>query len=483
MAISIISQPQDLSPAYSQTVLCVDSTNKLLNGFRYVFEIYNHDTSTLLATLKVASEPTNGYGYADISKILSDYLTYNLDVNSTLFEAPKNYIKYRIDVKETYLYSWNFTSITYTSGSGEYLLNGSTPALYNNNDQIQIQITSGTDTWSQGLHTVESSTGNNVLIDGEYGGGASPVTVGGTVYYANKTKFTSAVLGSFTGYAFNGVVSFKELFTYNANTYTIKDNTLSTTKQMLTDLPDNFTVTPDQDLWLNLFRDPTTTTQTIQYRIQNSNGDIFYNAAHLSAYTSLESSVAVGPGNANPLVLSGTLPIVKPDTTYYDVWLAEPVANGGSQLSKKYRINIDQRCKIEDYEILFQDRKGSWLSYAFQLRAQETGTIERKTYNKTLGSIDAVNGFDILRQETGQTIYSVNLQKQLQLNTNWMNDEMSVMFEQLLTSPVTLLKDTDGLYYQVIVQDGGFETLRQKNRILIKKTINVRYANADGINI
>ena len=64
-----------------------------------------------------------------------------------------------------------------------------------------------------------------------------------------------------------------------------------------------------------------------------------------------------------------------------------------------------------------------------------------------------------------------------------MNDDMSVFFEQIYTSPVTLLKDIDGNYYQVIVQDNGFETHRQNNKILIKKSIKVKFANKETSNI
>ncbi len=482
MAITVISYPRELTPAYNQIYTVVDSTNKAQLGFRYIYSIYDDETNELVgAPLRVAPEPVNGYGAVDISKLIQSQVSYNLDVNSTVFQAPDNYIKYRVEVYEEYLYSWDFTGITGNVGDGYFTLLGTTPSVWNLNNSITI-VTDTLSTPFDGNFVVLATPGNNTQVLGNYVTGYTATT--GTVYWANQTKTTSTATTISDLYAFNGAQSFRGLFSFNDADYQIHQSTLSTTKKLLTDLPTSgFTVTDTQDLWLSLFRDPATTGQTIQYRIENSNGDIFYNAAHFNSYTSLESTVAAGPGNINPFVLSGTSPVIKSDTTYYDFWLATPPTSGSTQLTQKYRINVDQRCKIEDYEILFKDRMGSWLSYAFQLRAKETGTIDRQNYNKNLGTVDAVNGWEYGLQDAGQTNYSVNFTKELELNTNWMNDAMSLMFEQLLTSPTTFIKDTDGIYYACIVQDNGFETARQKNKNLIKKSVRVRFANLDPINI
>jgi len=476
MAISIISQPKLLQPAYNQVYFVADSTNSSQLAMRYLYSVYNDDTNNLIASLRIAPEPSFGYGAVDISKIIQSQVTNSLDFNATQFQAPNNYVKYRVEIQEEYTENWVFTGITGTVGIPVFTLNGVASSPWTTADQIRIDNVTG-NTNFEGLYTVLSSVGNNLTVLGYYSTGATS----GSVYWANQTKTTSTATTIDDLYAFNGVRSFKDFYSYNEVNYLIPQSTSGTSKLFLTDMPSSgFTVTETQDLWLSMFRNPSTTGQTIQYRIVNSNGDVFKNGVNFSTDTSLESSVALGPGNFNPILVSGSLPVIKSNTTYYDIYLA---TTGGTQLSQSYRINIDTRCKIEEYEILFQDRMGSWLSYAFQLRAKETGTIERSTFNKNLGNIDAVNGWEYQLKDAGQTIYNVNLQKELELNTNWMNDEMSVLFEQLLTSPVTYLKDTDGLYYACIVQDNGFETTRQKNKNLIKKSVKVAYASNNNINI
>jgi hypothetical protein len=140
------------------------------------------------------------------------------------------------------------------------------------------------------------------------------------------------------------------------------------------------------------------------------------------------------------------------------------------------------------------DRMGSILSFACQLRAKETGTITREMgkqqvyYNEGVASyLDVYNTTD-----RGMSINSVNVSKDLELNTNWMNNEMSLMFEELLTSPYVWLKTVIDatpqqaeriVYTSVTVNETSFEVQKQKNKRLIRKTVTVKSANEDIINI
>ena len=54
--------------------------------------------------------------------------------------------------------------------------------------------------------------------------------------------------------------------------------------------------------------------------------------------------------------------------------------------------------------------------------------------------------------------------------------------EELLSSPYTYLK-VDGDYYSVSVQESSFETQRQKNKNLIRKTVTVTFDINEPVNI
>jgi hypothetical protein len=125
---------------------------------------------------------------------------------------------------------------------------------------------------------------------------------------------------------------------------------------------------------------------------------------------------------------------------------------------------------------------GSWGSFAFQLRTYETGTSTKQSFNKTVEGIVAGTEWSYASDARGMTTYSSTVEKNLQLNSNWMNEEMAAYFQELITSPVVYLWD-GGKYLACVVQETAFEVERQKNKNLIKKTVNVKLANQDKVNI
>lgn len=473
MAISLISSPQDLTPAFNQMIWTFDSTNKNVLGFRYKVDIYDEDNN-LIITKRIAPEPNFGYGYTDISKIIGNELEHNVDFNSNYRQEPTKSFNYDLVISEDYLYTWDFIGITWSVGDPFWTLIGTTPSVWNLNNGITIDVDFG-DNWSNGNHTVLDSPGNDTRVLGEYGGTG---TASGTVYWSNRTR-TSNFGGTYSGTAFIGVFDTVDFFSYNENIYSIPSTGISSVRSFLTNIPDNFYITETQDIWLLLAKD-LSDTNGLSASFVNSNGDEFSAPAWVSGGTVSTTSINTSPDRIGLTLISGTAPLVKPTTEWYDVYLRSATT---TPLTKKVRFWIDRRCKIEDYEILFVDRLGSWSSFAFQLRSKESGTIERKSYNKVLGTIDAVNGWTFQRSDAGQTNYDITFDKELELNTNWMTDEMSVYFEELLTSPVTYLKDSDGIYKSVQILDNGFQTERQRNKILIKKSIKVRFSLKNKTNI
>lgn len=164
---------------------------------------------------------------------------------------------------------------------------------------------------------------------------------------------------------------------------------------------------------------------------------------------------------------------------YVDYWLQVST----DKVTETFRMLIDERCAIEEYSILFFDRLGSFCSFAFNLRSTENGNVTRNSYNKKFGNVDLVgNTFDFTTYDKGDTIYSVDLKKEITLNTNWMSDEESVYFEELMTSGETFLKIGSN-YFACTITDTSFPIERQKNKNLIRKTITVKLAVQTPINI
>jgi hypothetical protein len=208
----------------------------------------------------------------------------------------------------------------------------------------------------------------------------------------------------------------------------------------------------------------------------NSDGDIF---AKPITDNALITQVGVGINNLGTLTaLVGSLPLIKPTTTYYSFVYTDSSYNDSSLI---YTIDLDTRCKIENFELVFLDRLGSFGSFAFQLRAYEQGDVNKQTYKQDVTGFTSGGMWTYGREEKGTRVINPTVTKTIQLNTNWLTIEMDNYFQELMTSPETYVK-INGRYYACIIQENNFEVARQKNKNLIKHSISVMLSNQDAIN-
>lgn len=488
MSFSLLNTLQKKQPVYNPMVYAFSSSNYAQPGFKYVVDIYSASTSTKFGRYRI-NPLVDGTGYVDLSRILSNYISVDFNPTTTGGTlATNSFVNFDFKVGEEYKIDWSYADYQYPGVSaGIYddytLLNqisSATTHTYVVGDQINIStISTGITASVNGLHTVVSvPSPYSIIIDLEYPG-AGP-TIGGTISYADNRKTIFPALASDNNkIAFNAAMSFKDYPSFLLTDYDIKLSSSATTRA-LTNQPVIFYATPDQDLWFN-YSKSSTDSFYINILYKNSNGDILQMDKWWESPSKIGTirQVPVGPNNAEATtVISGTTGLIKDDTEWYE-WYTN--ANTLSASSRTYRVYIDRRCKIEDYEIAFIDKMGSISSFAFQLRSKEQGSIKREQYKQQIGSFNGskwtYNSYD-----QGTTNYWVEVEKTLTLNTNWMNDDMSIYFEELLTSPNTWVK-IDGSYYACIIEDSSFEVQRQKNKFLIKKTVTVKLSNDNAINI
>lgn len=92
MATTIIAQPQDFTPAYNECKFIVDSTNVNNDGFRYIFEVFEAGTATRIGYYKALPTYGTGYGEQDLSKLLSNMVTFDFDPTvTTFYDAVNSY--------------------------------------------------------------------------------------------------------------------------------------------------------------------------------------------------------------------------------------------------------------------------------------------------------------------------------------------------------------------------------------------------------
>lgn len=494
MAISIIAEPQEFTPAYNECKFIINSTNVNNTGFRYIFDIYESGTSNKIAEYRILPD-LNGYGEQDLSKLLSSQVTYNFSPSiTTFYDANNCYYKYDVKFGEEYLTMTSYTS-SLTNSSGNVQINVSNTFVVG--DQVNILQADGgvANPTLEGLHTVISQGVGYFVVDSLWSD-VTDATINGDVTYAdNRKTITRDITTTLDKYVFNGAVKWADFPFYDNTDYTL-DNTNAL---FLTNQPLSFHCTLGQDLWLNLRDNGVKANERVYF--ENSNGDVFYKSISGNEYI---KGVAVGCNNFGSLTLeSGTAGLIKGDTEYYDVYYADSLVI--TQHSVRYRIYIDRRILISETHILFLDRMGSLSSFAFQLKNQELGNITRETYNQDVTGFVSGGEWSYKTYEQGFVNYNTQVTKDYNLNTNWMTENEGIYFQELLTSPQTWVKNvtyriTEDLenrydetgciiripesteYLSCNVMTNNFEVFKQRNKNLIKQSIIVRLSNNDIIN-
>jgi len=473
MAISTIASPQDFTPAYNPIKFIVDGTNKNLLGYKYIFDIYPFGGATKIAEYRVFPEYGTGYGRIDISKLLQTKVSYDSDLYGTVtYPAINSFYKYDVKIGEEYI-----TSITYTSSLSNNSGNVRITATHSYvvGDQVRINQADGgvANPNLEGLFTVLSIVGTTSFTVNSLWSQVTNAAIDGTVSYSdNRKTITPNILLEERKTVFNGARSFLEFINYDQSAYILNNDR----DYLLTDMPlEGFYSTLYQDLIIN-FGNANVTTGFAYF--ENDGGNLFSKVVDANSYI---AGVPVGTNNFGTLTLvSGSGVLVDSSTEYYDFWYTN---SSGVQCSQKYRVNIDKRCLIEDYSLLFLDRMGSYGSFAFQLRAYEKGHVQKQGFNRDIEGNTDSGEWRYFSEAFGQTIYSSNVTKTLDLNTNWMTEEMSIYFEQLITSPLVYIKLPNNIYAAVTLNENSFEVNNQRNKKLFKKSITVTYANQNTVNV
>ena len=499
MATTIIAEPQAFTPAYNECKFIVDSTNVNNAGFRYIFEVFESGTANRIGYYKALPTYGTGYGEQDLSKLLSNMVTFDFNpAITTFYDAANSYYKYDVKVGEEYIYELAYTS-SLSDESGNVGITPSSPHPFVVGDQVNIiQVDGGVaNPGVEGLHTVIAVSGTTSFTINALYSEVTDATINGSVKYADNRKTIDLdIVSTLNKYVFNGVQPWIDMPFWDELDYEL-DNVNA---QWLTNQPLSFSCTPGQDLWLNL-KDVGPVPVNKRVYFTSDDGSVFYKSITGADYI---KGVAVGPNNYGSLTLvSGTAPLVKPTTQSYGVYYSDGLFN--PQKSLKYTVNIDRRVLISESHILFLDRMGSWSSFAFQLKSYEKLNIKRDTYNKDVPGYVTGSEWKYKTYEQGTVNYNTQVTKTIDLNTNWMSENEGMYFQELVTSPQTYVKNVvyhtteDGLpvydedgcivhipesteYISCNVLNNTFDIQRLRNKHLIKQSVQIRLSNNDIIN-
>jgi hypothetical protein len=485
MALVTQATPQVLTPAYNPVKYIYSSTNVALQGFKYIFDIYESGTLNKIAEYRVLPTYSTGFGEIDLSKLLQAQVSYDLNLNNTsAYNAPGSHYKYDVHVGEEYLTTTSYTNTLTASGLNVQI---NVVNTFVAGDQINItQADLGVANPNlEGLFTVLSVGVGFLVVNSPWANVLNPNIDGDITYADGRKTVTRNMLLDNNNFVFNGAIRWSEWPSYNYQDYMLN----GVFDEFLTNYPAgnlNMYATLSQDMWVNAVANGSPTAPDTMV-FENDGGNIF--EKNVTAVDHL-SGISVGPNNFGVLSLVfGSGNLIEPTTEYYDF----RYERNGVVSSATYRINIDRRIRTTEYSILFLDRLGSWGSFAFSLNSYEKGNVTREQFNQDVpGFINGSNHWDYDLTDRGMTNTYISTDTTIDLATNFMTLDMANYFTELISSPFTYVKfssyavDCDDPvseeYISCNIMTSDFQVYNQRNKNLIKQNVTIKLANNNIVN-
>ena len=476
---------QPLMPAYNPIKYIYSSTNVLLGGFKYIFDVYESGTLNKIAEYRVMPTYGTGFGEIDLSKLLQSFVSYDLNLtNTSVYNATDSHYEYDLHVGEEYL-----TTTTYINALTQSGLNVQINVVntFVAGDQINItQADLGVANPNlEGLFTVLSVGVGFLVVNSPWANVTNPNIDGDITYADGRKTVTRDLLLDLNNFVFNGAFKWVDWPSYDYQDYRLN----SIFDKFLTTFPSdkqNMYCTLSQDMWVDgVANGSPTAPDTMVF--SNDAGNIFEKVVTAVDHV---SGISVGPNNFGVLTLVfGTGNLIEPTTEFYNFHYER----NGVVSSATYTIYIDRRIRTTEYSILFLDKLGSWGSFAFTLNSYEKGTVTREQFNRDVaGYINGVNQWSYDLTDRGMTNTYVSTDTTIDLATDFMTMDMSTYFTELISSPFTFVKQasyavdcdapvsTDYISCNIITSD--FQVYNQRNKNLIKQNVTIKLANNDIVN-
>jgi hypothetical protein len=485
MALVTQATPQVLTPAYNPIKYIYSSSNVNLQGFKFIYDIYESGTLNKIAEYRVLPTYGTGFGEIDLSKLLQAQVSYDLNLtNTSVYNATNSHYKYDVHVGEEYLTTTTYINALTASGLNVQI---NVVNAFIVGDQINItQADLGVANPNlEGLFTV-LSVGPGFLVVNSLISLVTNPNIDGDITYADGRKtVTRDMLLDNNNFVFNGAIRWSEWPSYNYQNYMLN----GFTDEFLTNYPSaskDMYATLSQDMWFNAVANGSPTAPDTMV-FENDGGNIF--EKNVTAVDHV-SGISVGPNNFGVLTLVfGSGNLIEPTTESYTFHYER----NGVVSSISYRVNIDRRIRTTEYSILFLDRLGSWGSFAFTLNSYEKGNVTREQFNQDVaGYINGVNQWDYDLTDRGMTNTYISTDTTIDLATNFMTMDMANYFTELISSPFTYVKKSNYAadcelpeseeYISCNIMTSDYQVYNQRNKNLIQQNVTIKLANNNIVN-
>lgn len=496
MAITVITRPQALAPAYNANYWYLDSTNKTELGFRYLVEVEDTTTTDVLGTYSLRPIPVSNYGEVDVAKLLQTALSIDFQPSSVFFQALKHRLNYRLNVSEEYFVNIDFTYYGFAGAFNWSEFNNpvinpnalarttiahATEPPYLAGDIINVVQTSGNFRPElEGIQTVLdveliSGTWFTILSLPWIGSGAPS---SGTTSYADGKKTIVAGSSTVAREVFRGAFSFMDFRNYDHEDYELN----FPTRKLLTTLPAEVRISRNKPTWLAGFFVTVNNyigfvVDGVSYRYALGAIDGLINFDVLPSDDNIEE--VFSGGSWIPYVSGLNLSTV--DSYTVNVALAV-----GFGLSETITINLYDECDyFETVDVCFLDRLGSWITIPFNKAIRLNTDVERKTtrrkYGGLVGEGDALSwGYD--STNSGEENYHVEEVLRYSISTGQLNETESQYMRELLSTPKAFVSLNGGDFQAINIQSTSLALPKKRTDRERKVTIEFTMSVQDEIN-
>lgn len=490
------STPDRLTPVYNDVFCIVESANSELDGFQYRYTIEVDEVEVAKGTVRPMP---NGDGKVNMSRILQSFLTYKelLPVGSVANIVKGSMVNAKVIIGEEYNASaWSFfrygsvgtSSLFWTNRNDEsFNPNGLTRTMiweqdltapdFGIGDLITVNQTGGGRSELQGIQKVIDIEEVDDTILGVYIGYIVVLELvwigwstpsggeGGTAISSTFEKVITENIGTHEFTVWNGALSFVDFKDYTVGDW---DGALGLWNFMTSAPRGGYPIREDSAVFLQFGN-----VHNAQERLEIKSGA---NSGRTPNITK-ENNVGIVDVSFNRDTLGfiiGDYPLTD-DTKEYTAQII-----GNSTPSEAFKFVINRKCyEFEDVEIIFLDRLGSIMPFAFNLKNNKRSTVERVNYAK---DVDTNTMYDYSLLDGGTVPVELNEKIRYTLRTDAITDAMGNYLRELISSPFTAVRFGDGEYQRCDIKTNSLDIRSRFDEGLNFYDIEIEISNPDKIN-
>jgi len=253
-------------------------------------------------------------------------------------------------------------------------------------------------------------------------------------------------------FSFNSIFDFEQAVGLDLTDYDCP------TFGFLTDIPENITINEGDKLYLS-FYDFTDQAQLLKINVGTSTPEIVLTKS--GSYYMYNVRVGwdelVANGIEDGALANGGYPLLLLD-------------GGGDPIGSSISITVNTcNPKFEVLRLHWMNQYGGWDSFNFDKASLESMEIDKSQFKKILPLNYSIG--DRLKSN-----FNTRITDRIELNSNWISDNMSDWIQGLFQSPLVLLEKTDGLV-SVNVLDNSYTVEKYLNgRQLHNITLSIEYS-------